>query len=279
MLEPDWYTWTAFSDYPFVETNVPSDIVVDLFLEVDHTDTGRARLLSLSVTKGVVSVVLGLDGVPVAAWNGSPVPGNVYALSTLAKNARGTIVFGQGITDSALAYTASVGGSDGFILASAWRSRPPGISSVSVDGRPTKLHGNIAIDVQSPLAGAIQTVGGQQALVIQPENPLNMADFRTRCGGRVESGTCGDTPAVQQVGPGIASCDGTLTISLAGPITAQPYGPGIILLASSIQASDICGTDFVPYTDGSLPGDAPYILYGTGFGVIIDDFGNPLVYN
>lgn len=262
-----------------METNVPSDVVVDLFLEVDASNASQARLLSLSVTNRVVSIVLGVDGVPVAAWNGTPTPGNVYPLSAISGNARGTIVFGQGVTDSAVSYRATIGGNGGVIVASAWRNRSFGISSISVAGRPTRLYGNIAIDVQSPLVGSVQNVNGNQAFVVQPENDLNMADFRTRCGGRVESGTCGEATAVQQLGPGTASCDGTLTISLAGPITAQPYGPGIILLASGIQSSDICGTTFVPYSDGSMPGDVPYILYGTGFGVITDEFGNPLIYN
>ena len=275
-LQPEWYEARERDDYPFPRTGIPVNLIADLYVRFDGDPSETLRLTGLSVRDGVASLVLALmGGPPVAGWSGRPVPGVPVDLRGISRRAQGAVVFGTGVTAATFDYRETIG-SEIPVAPGVAVARGRSVDEIGVVGREGALDGVVDLSAQSPLSVTIETIQGQPGMVFRATDPADMAAFRARCGGRAESGACDWTP-VQRVGPGVPSCDGTLTIVLAGNVTAQPYGPGTIVLGSLAEIGDVCAEPSVPAPDGQLS-SGPFILVGTGSDAIATEDGKLLIY-
>jgi hypothetical protein len=168
-----WYDDNERRAYPLTGDDdgaVPADIVVDILVHAPQGLGAALSVASVVVTSLVVSVVLAIDGAPVAyvtAENTEDLVQNAVPVAPIAAGVSGFVTFGSGIRRQRLNVTGTYG-----VLDSCLVSFPvsPSVPTLTVQGR--SLFGRVVIEAGTDITitaedVVIDGVGTRRAAVIR----------------------------------------------------------------------------------------------------------------
>lgn len=296
VINQGWYDANGAIAYPIDDrataladdgSRLPSNIVVDLNLRWPETLGQYAFVSGVSVTTSAVTVVILAADAPTSASQFLPLAtvtipqpveeDRVYSLSAQDDGVSGWIVFGEGVRQ---AYTGRFSTPEQTRIAPragrsylAWP-----VESIQVAGTSLPLTGIVTLKVQPPLvatmeereiAGALrdcivisltgdsQTQGITAAQVPSPDDNI-FRRFAGPCGGRPESGTCGNPQPVEFINSVGPDCEGVITLDFSGCATVgQILGRCGATLECDLGLSGACLPPRLPDADGNLPSDLP----------------------
>lgn len=272
---------------------LPPSVLADLSLRYPATLGRHPFLASLCVTPRLVSLTVAAAGDPDDPATFSPVasftsardevePYRHYPLAAQAGGCGGWVVFGAGVADPAPAafsgrFASPAAG--GLAPRAARPYRPLPVTSLGGLYAAAAMGGVVDLAAEEPLevAAEVREVDGVARTVavvrlVEPAAPAGTAAsgqggvpgvfqrFAGPCGGRPESGTCGEPEPVQflnAVGP---DCGGNLTIRFSGcaaitPVTGDAHGGCGVVVDCGVSLADACAPSRLPADDGRLPGD------------------------
>lgn len=282
-INQHWYSLNEGIAYPVDEAataiddagnRLPSAILVDLSLRWP-VDLGRyAFLSSVTVSPGAVTVTIqandALDGSgpfqPLAVLTvARPVDqGRLYTLQPQLPGVGGWVAFGGGTEDRP--YSGRFAAPTQSLLTSrAARSYvAPPVTGIRAMGAAVPLTGLVRLRASGPLAIGHEErdIEGvlRNCIVIRLVDDSGgtgtsvFESFAGPCGGRPESGSCGDPQPIEfidSVGP---DCDGTITVQLAGCAAPIPGDEdGLVAVACALGLGDACPPLRIPTSAGDLP--------------------------
>lgn len=308
----DWYNLAESSSYPFqVESaSLVSDegqrltpgILCDLQLRFPATSARYAFLGACTVTRRIATAIILGSTSPTTAENvialaavSIPQPVDIYRpypLEALAEGVGGWIVFGHGIKEDFSGRFSHPAQSLFLPRAARAYSALP-VRDLGKQGRAdalsgvVRLHGGNDVEIvgaRRRLPGELfeRTVGvfrlKTEALA---ENLLDK--YRGPCGGRAESRTCDSPQPVESISGALPDCSGNLTLyiednnatSFAILPAVRPNQAAGIVLASSLDMTDLCGERGLPRPTGQLPGEGEEFCSIFSISLSFDGYPDP----
>lgn len=293
-----WYTRNEGTPYPVDDaatgsddngTFLPSNIIADINLRWPSSIGEYAFISAVSVTPGIVSVVIlaatAIDDpgeiTPLAVVSvRQPVQKHrLYALEGQLDGVGGWIAFGSGASDRSYLGRFSSPLQSRLTSRAARPYRPTPVTSLRSDGANVGLTGVVQLRADEPLTivQEARTIDGvsRDCFVIQltAEGDVDgttvpaeaqrilgtdvtsvFREFAGPCGGRPESRSCGDPEPIEFLNGVAPDCDGLITIEFTGcaNITHIIDGCGIAI-DCNLSADDICLPDGTTMPDIEPP--------------------------
>jgi hypothetical protein len=259
----NWYNLQSTRGYPLDEGGtlvdaagvfVRNDIIVDCYIRFPSTLGEQMYVQGITVSAGLVTVLLGVtDGTTVAVVSEpKPVTPYInYAVTGLVPGVSGWIVFGPGIVENFSGrYTSVAQTAIQTRNARPYRALP--IPTIGKLGLTTALDGVVNLTASTPVTAKYETITAagatHRAIVLRLDksqisttyNPL--IEFLGPCGQRPDSGTCPKTP-IETINGITPDCAGNINIEFTG-FTAKNFTTcGGLDVLTTIGLADVCAAN------------------------------------
>lgn len=256
----NWYNLQSTRSYPLDEGStcvddagvfVRNDIIVDCYVRFPSALGAQMYVQGITVSAGLVTVLLGVTGGQTVAVVSQPKPVTPYinyAVTSLVPGVSGWIVFGPGIAENFSGRYATV--AQTAIqprCARPYRALP--IPTIGKLGLTTALDGVINLTASTPVTAKYETITvddtTQRAIVLRLDNSQistaynPLTEFLGPCGQRPESGTCPKTP-IETINGITPDCSGNINIEFVG-FTAKNFTTcGGLDVLTDIGLADVC---------------------------------------
>jgi hypothetical protein len=259
----NWYNLQSTRSYPLDEGGtlvdaagvfVRNDIIVDCYLRFPSAFGEQMYVQGITVSAGLVTVLLGVtDGTTVAVVSEpKPVTPYInYAVTGLVPGISGWIVFGPGIVENFSGrYTSVAQTAIQTRCARPYRALP--IPTIGKLGITTSLDGVVNLTASTPVTAKYETIttagATHRAIVLRLDNSQisttynPLTEFLGPCGQRPESGTCPKTP-IETINGITPDCAGNIDIEFAG-FTAKNFTTcGGLDVLTTIGLADVCAAN------------------------------------
>lgn len=244
-----------YGAYPYVAAaSVGPEAVSVIWAVADDPDTPGQALAAVTLSRPVVE-------------------GRPYPLRPLRAGVGGWVVFGSAIDGPPFSCRPSRFRQAGLSRRAFRLADTPPLRGVRVFGQDGLLTGVVRLEAEPPLAISVEDrelpgVGWRRVIVFRltgniPGDPSGASEVFARfvgpCGGRPESGTCGEPPPLESINGVAPDCSGTLTLEVRGLVTARPGDAHTIVFESGVSLPSLCPPPYLPDAQGRLPGE--YVPY------------------
>lgn len=259
----NWYNLQSTRSYPLDESStgvddagafVRNDIIVDCHIRFPSAIGEQMYVQGITVSAGLVTVLLGVTGGQTVAVVSQPKPVTPYVnylVTGLVPGISGWIVFGPGIDTN---FTGRYTNVSQTLLqprsARPYRELP--IPTIGKLGLTTALDGVVNLTASTPVIATYETItvdaAPQRAIVLRLDNSQisttynPLIEFLGPCGQRPESGTCPKTP-IETINGITPDCSGNINIEFEG-FTAKNFTTcGGLDILTDIGLADVCAAN------------------------------------
>jgi len=256
----NWYNLQSTRSYPLDEGGtcvddagafVRNDIIVDCYIRFPQALGEQMYVQGITVSAGLVTVLLGVTGGKTVAVVSEPKPVTPYvnyAVKAIVPGVSGWIVFGPGLVENFTGrYSTVKQTAIQTRCARPYRELP--IPTIGKLGLTTALDGVVNLTASTPVTATYDTITVADTLhraiifrldksqISTTYNPL--VEFLGPCGQRPESGTCPKTP-IETINGIVPDCTGNIDITFVG-FTAQNFTTcGGLDIVTDIGLSAVC---------------------------------------